>query len=71
MWPSKTVRRIRPVAVSGVVAILAFLDASILSAVAQETAGDEQVNAIEEIIVTARRREESLLDRAGFGFGLQ
>ena len=59
MWTSSTVRRFRPVGVSSVVAILAFLDASIVC-VAQETAGEEQVNAIEEIIVTARRREESL-----------
>ena len=59
MWPSNTVRRIRPVAVSSVVAILILLDAGTVS-VAQETAGDEQVNEIEEIIVTARRREESL-----------
>ena len=59
MWPNKTVRRIRPVAVSSGLAILAFLDVSIVC-VAQEAAANEQVNAIEEIIVTARRREESL-----------
>ena len=59
MWPNKTVRRIRPVAVSSVIAILASLDASIVGA-AQEAAGDAQVTAIEEIIVTARRREELL-----------
>ncbi len=59
MWPNKTVRHIRPVAVSSAVAILAFFDVSI-ACIAQEAESDEQVNVIDEIIVTARRREESL-----------
>ena len=59
MWPNKTVRRIRPFAVAGVAAVLAFFDVSI-AAVAQEAASDSQANVIDEIIVTARRREESL-----------
>ena len=59
MWPNKTARRIRPIAVSSVIAILAYFDLSI-ACVAQEAAPNTQVNEIEEIIVTARRREESL-----------
>ena len=59
MWPNKTARRIRPIAVSSAIAILAYFDLSI-ACVAQEAAPSTQVNEIEEIIVTARRREESL-----------
>ncbi len=59
MWPNKTVRRIRPVAVASLVAVLAFFDVSIVG-VAQEAASDRQTNVLDEIIVTARRREESL-----------
>ena len=59
MWPNKTARRIRPIAVSSAIAILAYFDLSI-ACVAQEAAPNTQVNEIEEIIVTARRREESL-----------
>ena len=59
MWPNKTARRIRPIAVSSVIAILACFDLTI-ACVAQEAAANTQVNEIEEIIVTARRREESL-----------
>ena len=59
MWPNKTVRRIRPVALASVVAVLAFFDFS-STALAQEAASDRQANVIDEIIVTARRREESL-----------
>ena len=64
MWPNKTARRIRPIAVSSVIAILAYFDLSI-ACVAQEAAPNTQVNEIEEIIVTARRREESLLTVPG------
>ena len=59
MWPNKTVHTIRPVALASVVAVLAFFDFS-STGVAQETASDRQSNVIDEIIVTARRREESL-----------
>ena len=64
MWPNKTARRIRPIAVSSAIAILAYFDLSI-ACVAQEAAPNTQVNEIEEIIVTARRREESLLTVPG------
>ena len=64
MWPNKTARRIRSIAVSSVIAILAYFDLSI-ACVAQEAAPNTQVNEIEEIIVTARRREESLLTVPG------
>ena len=60
MLPNKTVRQVRAgPAVSSLAAILAFFDLSI-AGMAQEAPGDEQVNVIDEIIVTARRREESL-----------
>ena len=64
MWPNKTARRIRSIAVSSVIAILAFFELSI-ACVAQEAVPNTQVNEIEEIIVTARRREESLLTVPG------
>ena len=59
MLPNKTFRQIRPAAVSTLVAVLAFFDLSI-AGMAQEAPSDEQFNVIDEIIVTARRREESL-----------